>query len=603
MSADLRFSVDKASPFRYNGNMKTYMCICDRSPKGSEVFGLMKRKEKTGSRRRKGVLLLAFCLMLTSILPCFGTVSAAEDTFTFNGKSYKRSKDVPAIYIETTNNVNRDAYVSCTVVAMDAIGGRYSEVADQNATIRIRGNSTSSGEKKPYNIKFSSKINLFGMGKGKRYCLIANLYDPTLIRNQAAFDFARDMGLKYTPDSMLVDVYFNGRYAGCYQLCEAVTEGSGRVDIDLDKGEFLLERDVRDDAGRVYITSSLGLQFGITAPDEPTYAQRQKILQTVNEAEKVLTGGDYEKLKQSFDIPSMVDDYIVHELFKNVDVSITSARFYYKDGKFYGGPVWDFDLSAGNCDSDYYQSYNNDYGDSAEGIWCNTIWFSYLLQYTKFREALYDRYLELQDLIINLYQDNILGKNYIDRTIRSASTSINRNFSEAGWNVGYKYALYMRIPESTYQANVEYFRDWLRRRNEWLLSNWNLSDRAVLTPTDPSLSVVEDYVTGFAPHTVVTRLSGMFTASSVKCNADGAVLATGDHINGGGRTYIAVVNGDLNCDGEVTAIDYIMLRQMVNGTREVSEEVYLAGCMGASAPDKSGYERIKRYCMKGTPLN
>lgn len=558
-------------------------------------------KERTFSRRRRGVLLLALCLLLTSICPLFVSVSAAEDTFHFNGKSYKRSKDVPAIYIEGARDVNREYYVSCTVVAVDAVGGTFSEVADKNATIRIRGNSTSSGEKKPYNIKFSSKINLFGMGKGKRYCLIANLYDPTLIRNQAAFDFARAMGLKYTPDSMLVDVYFNGTYAGCYQLCEAVTDGSGRVDIDVDKGEFLLERDVRNDEGRTYITSSLGLQFGITSPDEPTYAQQKKIKETVDQAEKALTSGNYEKLKQAFDIPSLVDDYICHELFKNVDISITSARFYYKNGKFYGGPVWDFDLSAGNCDSDYYQSYNNYYGDSAEGIWCDTIWFAYLLQYKQFREAIYDRYVELQDLIVNLYADNVLGQNYIDRTIASASTSISRNFKEAGWNVGWKYSTYMRIPESTYEANVEYFRDWLRRRNEWLLSNWNLTDRAVLTPADTSLSVEGDYVTGFAPHTSVLILDKLFK-SSIKCNSEGFILATGDYLNGGGRTYVAVVYGDLDCDGEVTVIDYLMLRQVVKGTRETTEAVYLAGCMGAPKPAKSQYERIKRYCMEDTPL-
>ena len=566
----------------------------------------MKRKDGQVSRRRKGVLLLskcllALCLLLTGISPLFATVSAAGNTFQFNGKSYQRSKDVPAIYIEGASNVNREYYVSCTVVAVDAIGGTFSEVADKNATIRIRGNSTSSGEKKPYNIKFSSKINLFGMGKGKRYCLIANLYDPTLIRNQAAFDFARAMGLKYTPDSMLVDVYFNGKYAGCYQLCEAITEGSGRVDVDLDNGDFLLERDVREDAGRTYVKSSMGFEFGITAPDEPTAAQRRQILDSINQAEKALLSGDYEQVKKAFDIPSFVDTYICNELFKNVDVATLSTRFYYKNGKMYGGPVWDFDLSSGNCDSDYYVSYNNYYGDSAQGIWCDCIWYRRLLQYKQFREAVYARYLELQDLIVNLYEDNILGQNYIDRTIRSVSTSISRNFAEAGWNVGWKYSTYMRIPESTYEANVEYLRAWLERRNEWLISHWGLSDRATLTPRDSSLTVQGDYVTGFTPHTAVIRLFNMFT-TSVRCYSDGAYLATGDRINGGGRTYIAVIYGDLDCDGEVTVIDYLMLRQAVHGTRELSQAVYLAGCMGEEKPSKSCYDRIRRYCLEGTPL-
>lgn len=562
----------------------------------------MNGKGKARGPRRKGVLLLAVCLMLAGVCPLFSSVSAAEDTFVYNNKSYKRSVDVPAIYIESNYNVNVESYVPCTVVAIDAVGGEMKSVADSGASIRIRGNSTSSGAKKPYNIKFSSKTNLFDMGKGKRYCLIANLFDPTLIRNQAVFDFAREMGLKYTPDSMFVDVYYNGRYQGCYQLCEAISEGSGRVDIDVDKGDFILERDVRTDPGRTYIYSALGLQFGIREPDDTTPAQAKQVKEKVDRAEAALISNDYARVKKAFDIPSFVDEYICVELFKNVDVSITSTYFYSKDGKMYGGPVWDFDLSSGNCDSDYYTGYNNYYGDSAEGIWCDCIWFAYLLQYSEFREAVYNRYLELQDLITNLYEDNILGQNYIDRTIQSISTSIARNFSEAGWNPGVKYAQYMRIPETTYDANVKYFRDWLKRRNAWLLSHWGLADRVSLVPKDSSLSVLEHYVTGFAPHTSVISLSGMFQ-SAVKSNTEGAYLATGDRINGGSKTYIAVVDGDLDGDGEVSVIDYLLLKQIVEGSREASsQEVYLAGCMGASAPGRNGCERIKQYCTEGTSL-
>lgn len=561
----------------------------------------MKGLWKVRGRLRRCALLLTVCLLFVGLCPLYGSVSAAGDSFVHDGKSYKRSTDVPAIYIEGASGVNISTYVSCRVVAIDAVGGSYQEVVDSDATIRIRGNSTSSGAKKPYNIKFSSKINLFGMGKGKRYCLIANLYDPTLIRNQAVFDFARGMGAKYTPDSMLVDVYFNGKYAGCYQLCEAISDGSGRVDIDTDKGDFILERDVRDDPGRTYITSSLGFQFGITEPDDTTYAQAKQVKEKVDQAEKVLRGGNYEKVLQAFDIPSFVDNYICNELFKNVDVSTLSSHFYYKDGKMYAGPVWDFDLSAGNCDSDYYVSYNNSYGDSAQGIWCNCIWFKYLLQYSEFKEALYTRYLELQDLIVNLYADNLLGQNYIDRTIESASKSITRNFSEAGWNPGTKYSTYMRIPEPTFEENVEYFRAWLERRNDWLLSYWKLTDRVAPVPTDPALSLADGYITGFPPRTLIWWVSRMF-ASDVTCNANGMFVGTGAWINGGGATYIAVVDGDLDGDGQVSVIDYILLRQVVRGDLTPSREVYLAGCLGADAPGAKACEKIKRYCTEGVAL-
>lgn len=570
-------------------------------------------KEKGGISVRNGkrgaLLLLAVCLLVGALLPSAGAaVSAAEDTFVFQGKSYRRSEDVPAIYIENVNGLNVTSYVSCTVVAVDAVGGKYDPIADTNATVRIRGNSTSSGAKKPYNIKFSSKTNLFGMGKGKKYCLIANLYDPTLIRNHAAFDFARDIGLKYTPDSMLVDVYFNGVYGGCYQLCEAISAGSGRVDIDVDDGDFIIERDARDDPGRTYFYSPyFNIHYGINEPDDTTPAQARAVQQKVREAEEALISNSYEQVCELFDIPSLVDEYIVLELFKNVDVDCASTRFYCKDGKIYGGPVWDFDLSSGNCDLGYYYTYNfgffGEYTDSVEGIWVEQYpWFGILLGFTEFRDALCERYLALQDVIVNLYDDTLRGQNYIDRTVSAASGSIARNW-QAGWDPSVKYEIYMRIPDATYEQNVEYFRDWLRRRNEWLLAEWGLTDRVAPKPIDPSLSYDGEYLVGLAPETTVASLSSLFS-SRVVCDAEGALVATGDRINGGGRTYALVVSGDLSRDGRVNVVDYLMLRRALSGSYTLDDRgEYLAACVGYREPCSESVRRVRAYCRNGTPLS
>lgn len=561
----------------------------------------MRGLKNVNSWRRRSIFLLALCFLFVCICPSLVTVSAAEDVFVYNGQNYRRSTDVPAVYIVGARGLNVETYVSCTVVAVDAVGGKYQEVADPNATVRIRGNSTSSGPKMPYNIKFSSSVNLFGMGKGKKYCLIANLFDPTLIRNQAAFDFAREIGLAYTPDSMLVDVYFNGKYMGCYQLSEAITAGSDRVDLDLDNGDFILERDARTDTGTTYFESTLGIRFGINEPDDTTIAQATQVKKKVRQAEDALRSNSYAKVKEEFDIPSMVDEYICLELFKNVDIDCASTRFYCKDGKIYGGPVWDFDLSSGNCSSTYYVAYNNNYGDSTQGLWCDCLWFGYLLKYKEFREALYERYIELQDVIVNLYQDNTLGKNYIDRIIESASTSIKRNYSEAEWVPNIAYNVYQRIPDDTYEANVEYLRTWLRKRNAWLLQKWGIADRAKPVPKDEALKISGDYLTGFSPRTSVLALSKMFS-SAVICNAEGAYVSTGAQINGGGVTYIAVVDGDLDGDGEVTAVDYLLLKQIVQGTRKPERAMRLAGCLGEKQPSEQGCEKIRRYCTEGIAL-
>ena len=548
--------------------------------------------------RRLLPCFLVILMVLGSAASLSASVKADEDTFTYRGKTYQKSKDVPAIYIENVYGLNVYNYVDCTIVAVDKIGGQLTPVADRNATVRIRGNSTSSGPKKPYNIKFSANTDLFGMGKGKRFCLIANLYDPTLIRNHMVFEFARDLGMQYTLDSMLVDVYYNGSYVGCYQLCEAATEDDSRVDIDCSKGDYIIERDAREDYGTTYITTSLGHRFGINEPENTTNAQRIAIENHLRMAENAIRSRDIEQVKKYFDLESIIDSYICLEFFKNVDIVVGSTRFYCKDGKIHGGPVWDYDLSSGNCSSTYYVSYNNNFGDSAEGIWCNHIWYDDLLLIDEYKEMLYDRYLEVQDQIINLYRDNVRGKNAIDSIIGNASTSINRNFTEAPWRPGRNYSELMRIPDSTYEANVEHLRAWLERRNTWLLTHWGLNGRVKPKLKDTSYSYSGTYLLGFKPETTVFELESIFS-ERVTIDTVGEIISTGDSFRGQGASYYAVVEGDINCDGKVTPADYILLKQTLAGKYKPTGAAYKAACMDKKQPKEENAQRIKEYRLTG----
>ena len=141
-----------------------------------------------------------FVSLVLSALCVFGVAVFAPTDIEASAASGYEPGDIAAVYIETDNTVNPDYYVGCTIRIVDKEGGEYAELYDSAASIKIRGNSTSSGAKKPYNFKFSSKTNVFGMGKAKKWCLLANCYEKTLIRNEMVFDFARQTVLRYTPD-------------------------------------------------------------------------------------------------------------------------------------------------------------------------------------------------------------------------------------------------------------------------------------------------------------------------------------------------------------------------------------------------------------------
>ncbi|MBO7161916.1 MAG: hypothetical protein J6W15_03770, partial [Clostridia bacterium] len=122
-------------------------------------------------------ILAAVCVFTTAcVLPAndySNDVFAAGET----EKAVVPVNDIAAVYIETDRTIVVEEYRACSIKIVDIYGNTVEDAASQ---IKVRGNSTSSGAKKPYNFKLSSKTELLGMGKAKKWCLLANCYEKTL---------------------------------------------------------------------------------------------------------------------------------------------------------------------------------------------------------------------------------------------------------------------------------------------------------------------------------------------------------------------------------------------------------------------------------------
>ena len=432
------------------------------------------------------ILLLVMCV---SLVACGKTATTNDDSE--NKEEQERLKaekpyDVPKVLIYTDGKeIIKDAYIDCELVIVDEEGGSYQTIRDAASTVKIRGNSTSSGEKKPYNIKFSEKTDVLGMGENKKWSLLANCYDKTLIRNLVVFDVAKQIGVPYTPDYKVVDVYVDNVLQGNYLLVDSIEVSPTRVDIDTSKNEFLLELDYnpRDEECKYFLSGQNRIRFAINEPElkDLTDEQFAYVTDLVTKAETALATGNMAEIEKYFDIESMANFYLVLEFFRNVDVNTSSTRFHVKDGKIYGGPVWDFDLSSGNYRWDYYRQMYDGGGQSYRGLHAVTMpWFGALVQVEEFQNIVNQKFLQHQDLFVNLYVDNVNGQNHIDETIALYKESIDRNYGEAGWDPSkiYKEKDFLeRYPEPTYEKNVEYYRKWLQRRNEWLLREWGLDEK------------------------------------------------------------------------------------------------------------------------------
>ncbi len=434
-------------------------------------------------------------IIIIFVILCIITVGQADSYNNIDEKDTEEAAatptasetDIAQIFITADQSISEEEYTAAKIVIADADGGSYETITDSEARIKIRGNSTATLAKKPYNIKLSTSQGILGMKAGKKWCLLANFMDTSLLRNKLAYDFAQNIGLDYSCETRYVDVWLNGEYQGNYLLTTPVETGEDRVDIDTSQKEFLLELEAnRTEKDTTYISTEL-YRFKLDAPETLTQEQSDWLEQFLSEAEAAIKSRDYSRIKEYVDIDSFIDFYIVQELFKNMDVNTSSTRFYIKDHKIYAGPIWDFDLSSGNIGLfsflPYYLSYNN-YGmtgnasqNSYEGFWAFTggasqdyslSWIGNLMHCSDFYEKLYERYQQLQEQIVNLYQDNTTGTNQMDLLLEEYGDSFARNNEIWPVELHRDSPLY-RTNEKTFEESVSYLCSWLKNRNEWLL--------------------------------------------------------------------------------------------------------------------------------------
>ena len=281
-------------------------------------------------------------------------------------------------------NLSRDAIYITTDTGKDPIKkgedfkGKALIVADGSATrpldleeIAVRGNSTADKVKPPYKLKFDHKQSPFGMPKDTTWILLANYGDWTLVRTAIGFDIGRKLdGLKWTPKGHFAEVYVNGTYKGSYQLIQSIKIDKDRIDIKKKKG-VVIEIDPHYKADGVPgFRGDHHLPYAFKDPDErkkkddgteslkgitddKVAGMKKRIL----DFEKVLYGPNFKDPKTGWqkylDIDSAVDYYIVKEFTKENDGDFYRSNFFYINdytdpkSKFFMGPVWDFDRSAG----------------------------------------------------------------------------------------------------------------------------------------------------------------------------------------------------------------------------------------------------------------
>ena len=313
------------------------------------------------------------------------------------GLTVKQADGISSVFINTVSenlhaiHEDKDYRASGEILIVNSAGHR--EISETLKGFKGHGNTTWQRDKKPYQIKLKKNRNLFGMGAGKNWILLANAMDSSEIRNSVAYELARRAGMYDVTGLEWVELYVDGEYRGLYQLAEKVEIGKNRVDItDLESlngdendgfeepliekrmetgeiseqvsfefdgvpsditGGYLIEHnyDSKYESGTARFITDAGEKYILRSPAFASEEEVAYISKLFGEIDKRALKND-DSIEEIIDLRSFAIKYAFEELVKNDGAGVTSSYFYKDrdsvDPLIYAGPVWDYDKALGN---------------------------------------------------------------------------------------------------------------------------------------------------------------------------------------------------------------------------------------------------------------
>ena len=390
--------------------------------------------------------------------------------------------NLPTVVINTKGAqevTSKEEELSSVVYIVSEEGKKL--LATEKTGVRGRGNASWNFPKKPYRLKFDEKQQLLDApAKAKKWTLINNYGDKTLMRNILAFELSRRFGLAYTPYCHPVDVVLNGEYRGCYQLCDQIEVNKNRVnitkmepeDVALPElsGGYLIEVDAYASTEASHFYSTLGTPVTIKSPDDEDIvnAQTRYITDYFNRMENAVFASNFADPETGYrrylDLDSFLKHFMVGEMSGNTDtywsVYMTKDR---ESDKFFTGPVWDFDIAFDNDQRTYPIEAHTDYIFASKGSVASEAMRQMVNRIVKEDEGARQRLLELWSEARNTKGiDETSLLEYVDKTVELLNESQKLNFLR--WNI-----LSERVHENpqasgSYEGEVAIVKNFIRKR-------------------------------------------------------------------------------------------------------------------------------------------
>jgi hypothetical protein len=361
--------------------------------------------------------------------------------------------------------------------------------------IERRGESSSGFPKKQYGFETrtdsgtNNNVPLLGMPAENDWVLYAPYSDKSLMKNVLTYTLSRQMG-EAAPRTRYVEVLLNGDYQGIYVLIEKIKQDDNRVNIakllpqDTEGNEltggYIIRNDKTTDipayeqwrgpSNRPYGLQSLYMYYD-PPYDDMAFEQRRYIVDFTQLFEETLIKSSFRDSINGYrkytDIFSYIHMMFINEISMNVDCYHFSTYFY-KDkdsdgGKFFSGPVWDYNLAWGNVN----------YGDvEADDGFIYTrggrmFHWRRMMEDPWYANVAWSRWDDLRQNVLS--RENI--EHIIDSCVTQMGPAIDRNFQK--WQtLGIYVWANIEWPD-TYEGEVAMLKRFINERLPWLDSQWS----------------------------------------------------------------------------------------------------------------------------------
>ena len=425
------------------------------------------------------------------------------------------SSKLPLLILNTGSRaVGADARTPAFVTAIEPFRGRAGlQTAPQfqgRAQTEYRGQSSMGFPKKAYNLELNDAAGLdleaplLGLPAESDWVLYNPYSDKPFLQNFLAYELHEQMG-HYAPRRLFVELFVDssgGRldyprdYAGVYLLVEKLKVDANRVDIARlsaqqnaepeISGGYMIKKDKDSPGDRGFSTAGGAghpgqyLKFHEPKPREITVPQQNWIRNYVSQFEQAMYAADWltrtgtRHYSHYIDVDSFVDNHWIVEFPKQID-GYRLSNYLHKDrgGKLKMDPIWDWNLSFGNAD---YLEGANPAGWYHPLLDANAhLWLRRLINGSTsgsgttgdpdFNQRIADRWSVLRTNIFAA--SNVLAR--VDELAAYLTEAAGRDFTRwprLGTYIWPNPPLYSQ--PTTYAGIIANMKDWIRRRYDWI---------------------------------------------------------------------------------------------------------------------------------------